>query len=116
MIPFLLLGAVAVVGAVALAAFWKEIVQWIKKVYNKLPDSVKQNLQGAKAFLEKLGTAIKNIMKYYSYNENTEKWTETTTEREVSEDEVPKEFLEKMKYKSKLDITDDVQEKLELVA
>ena len=50
------------------------------------------------------------------YNENTEKWTETTTEREVSEDEVPKEFLEKMKYKSKLDITDDVQEKLELVA
>ena len=116
MIPFILLGAAAVVGAVALAAFWKEIIQWIKKVYDKLPDSVKKNLQGAKAFLEKLGGVIKNIMKYYSYNENTGKWTETTTEREVSEDEIPKELLEKVKHKSKLDITDDVQEKLELVA
>lgn len=113
MIPFILLGAAAL-GAVALAMYWREIVAWLKRVYEKLPDSVKQNLQGATAFVQKLANTIKNIMNYYSYNEKTEKWTETTVTKEVNENDVPKHIREKMAKNAKVDITDELQEKLEL--
>lgn len=116
MIPLILLGAAAVVGAVALAAFWKEIVGWIKKVYEKLPESIKQNLQGAMAFVERVEGALKNIMNYYSYNEQTQKWTETVVSREVDPSSIPDHIREKIKHSSKVDITDELQEKLELVA
>ena len=113
MIPFILLGAMAL-GAVALAVYWKEIVAWLKRVYDKLPDSIKQNLQGATAFVHKLGGVIKNIMNYYSYNEKTQKWTETTVSKEVNENDVPKHIREKMAQTAKVDISDELQEKLEL--
>lgn len=116
MIPLVLLGVALAAGAVALAVFWKEIVGWIKRVYEKLPASIKQNLQGAVAFVERIAGAIKNIMNYYSYNEETQKWTETTVSREVEPNQVPKHILDRMKTASKVDITDELQEKLELVA
>lgn len=114
MIPFVLLGAAAV-GAVALALYWKELVAWLKRVHDKLPESVKRNLQGATAFVHKLGGVVKNIMNYYSYNEKTEKWTETVVSKEVNESDIPKEIREKMAKTAKVDITDKVQEKLELI-
>lgn len=113
MIPFILLGAAAV-GAVALALYWREIVAWLKRVYEKLPASVKQNLQGATAFVQKLGGVVKNIMNYYSYNEKTEKWTETVVSKEVNESDIPKHIREKIAKTAKVDITDEMQEKLEL--
>lgn len=116
MIPLVLLGVALAAGAVALAVFWKEIVGWIKRVYEKLPASIKQNLQGAVAFVERIAGVIKNIMNYYSYNEETQKWTETTVSREVDESQIPKHIREKVKVNAKVDITDELQEKLELVA
>lgn len=115
MIPLIWLVGVAIgAGAVALAVYWKDIVAWLQRVYDKLPDSVKQNLQGATAFVQKLANTIKNIMNYYSYNEKTEKWTETTVTKEVSENDVPKHIRERMAKTAKVDITDELQEKLEL--
>ncbi len=116
MIPLIWLAGAAVVGAVVLAAFWKEIVAWIEKIYAKLPPSIKENLQGAVAFVERVAGAIKNIMNYYSYNEKTEKWTETVVSREVDENQIPKHIREKLKTQNKADITDELQEKLELTA
>ena len=54
MIPVAYLVGAAVIGAVVVTAFWKEIVAWLKRVWAKLPDPVKDNLQGAKAYLEKV--------------------------------------------------------------
>jgi len=116
MIPLILLGVALGAGAIALTVYWKEVVAWLKRVLEKLPDSVKQNLQGATAFIQKLANTVKNIMNYYSYNEKTEKWTETTVTKEVSENDVPKHIREKMAKTSKVDITDELQEKLELAS
>ena len=118
MIPLIWLagaGIAAVAGAVVLVAFWKEIVAWVDKVMAKLPPSVRENLQGAVAFVERVAGAIKNLMNYYSYDEQTQKWTETVVSREVDESQIPKHIREKMKAQSKVDITDDLQEQLELV-
>jgi hypothetical protein len=90
MIPLIWLVGVAAIGAVALAVYWKEIVEWLNGV-------------------------IKNIMNYYSYNEKTQKWTETTVSKEVNENDVPKHIREKMAQTAKVDISDELQEKLELV-
>ena len=116
MIPLIWLVGVAIVGAagVALAVYWKDIVAWLSRVYDKLPDSVKQNLQGATAFVHKLSGVIKNIMNYYSYNEKTQKWTETIVSKEVNENDIPKHIREKMAKTAKVDITDELEEKLEL--
>ena len=100
MIPLIWLVGVAAIGAVALAVYWKEIVEWLKRVYEKLPDCINH---------------IKNIMNYYSYNEKTQKWTETTVSKEVNENDVPKHIREKMAQTAKVDISDELQEKLELV-
>ena len=50
MIPLLWLAGAAVVGViggVAIAVYWKKIIAWIEKVYEKLPSSIQQELQGA---------------------------------------------------------------------
>ena len=115
MIPLILLG-MAAAGAIALAVFWKEIVAWVKRVIERLPESVKRNLQGATAFVEKVVGVIKNIMNYYSYDGQTKKWTETVVSREVDPSQIPKNIREKMEQGSrKVDISDELQEKLELI-
>lgn len=114
MIPFILLGAALAGGAIVLAVFWKEIVSWVKRVMDRLPDSVKKNLEGVTAFVEKLKGVVKNIMNYYSYDQKTEKWTETVVSREVDPSQIPKNIREQMERRSKVDISDEFQEKLEL--
>lgn len=116
MIPVLLLGAALIGGAVVLAVFWKDIAAWVSRVWEKLPASVKENLQGAKAFVQKLDATFKNVMNYYSYDQKTQKWTETVVSKEVDQSQIPADILKKFKAKSKIDITDDVQEKLELMS
>lgn len=120
MIPLIWLAGAAVAGLVGgaiIATFWKEIVGWIKKVYEKLPPSIKQNLQGAMAFLERIDNVLKNIMNYYSFNEQTQKWTETIVTKEVDDlNSIPEHIRKKLENSRKVDITDELQEKLELVA
>ena len=119
MIPLLWLAGAAVVGiigGVAIAVYWKEIIGWIEKVYAKLPAIIQQDLQGAMAFIRKLDEIYTNIMKYYSYSEQTEEWTETTVSQTVDASKVPDSNKKKMQSKkSELDITDEVEEQLKLV-
>jgi len=118
MIPLLWIAGAAVaglVGGVVIAAYWKEIIGWIEKVYAKLPANIQQDLQGAMAFVRKLDNAFTNIMKYYSYSEQTQEWTETTVSKVVDPSSVPDHIRKKMPITGELDITDDVQEQLKLV-
>ena len=87
MIPLLWLAGAAVVGiigGVAIAVYWKKIIAWIEKVYEKLPSAIQQELQGAMAFLRKVDEIYTNVMKYYSYTEQTEEWTETIVSTNLS--------------------------------
>lgn len=115
MISVLLLAGAAIVGAAAVAVFWKDIAAWLSRVWEKLPHNIKENLQGAKAFIENVASKIKNIWYYYSYNRDTQKWTETVVSKEVSESEIPQDILEKMRRSNKVDITSEAEKQLELM-
>lgn len=98
MIPLLLLGGLLLGGAL-LATFWKDIVNWIKRGAEKILEKIKQVVVGVKIFVKKMNEAVKEISKHYSKNEN-QQWSETLVTREISESEVPKEILQKVKRSS----------------
>ncbi len=115
MIPVAYLVGAAIVTAVVVGVFWKEISAWIKRIWEKLPESVKANLQGAKAFVEKIGSTAKNIMAYYSYNKDTDKWNETIVTKEVSMSEIPDDIRKKVERSGgRAEITEELEKKLEL--
>lgn len=109
MIPLIYLAGAAIVGVAVVAMFWKEIVSWMKRIYEKLPASVKENLKGAMAFVKKIGDTFKNLMVYYSYGEKTQKWTETTVSREVDSGSIPAHILKKLKATEQVDITEELE-------
>ncbi len=114
MLPVLFLGAAAVGTAIAVAVYWKEIRAWLNRIWEKLPPSIKENLQGAKAFIDKIDNVFKNVMKYYSFNEQTQKWQETVVTKEVNQKDIPKDILEKFQARQKhsLDISTDIEKHL----
>lgn len=114
MLPLVLLGAVAAIAATAVAVYWKKIAAWLKAGYDLLPDSIKKQLQGFKTLVISAYNAFKNVVKYYSYNKETDKWQETIITKEVDESEIPEDILNKLKKKNEVDISQDVKEKLEL--
>ncbi len=116
MIPVIILAGAVALGAVVLAKFWKEINEWISRIWKKLPPHVKEHLQGAKAFLERVEATVKNVFYYYSYNNETEKWTETVVSRQVDPESIPQDIREKMRERNNLEITDDVKQMLTVTA
>lgn len=116
MIPLLLLGGVALAGGIAIGIYWKNISAWIKKIWDNLPQNIKQHLQGAVALVQKVGYVCKNIMRYYSYNSQTKKWSQTSVTTEVDESTIPEHIRARMQSSdaNEVDISNELQEKLEL--
>ena len=113
MLPLIwIVAGAAAIGVLAL--FWKEIKAWIDRIYQKLPESIQENLKGLMAFVQKIEDTVKNIIVYYSYREDTQQWTETTVSRVVDPSTVPKHILKKSTQMKKVDITNDLQKELEL--
>ena len=104
----LLLGA-AVVGLVA--AFWKELVSFLRKAVQKVQQIVAGIVYGCKVFMKKIQEGIKEISRHYSKVD--QHWEETTITRVVSESEVPDEILKRAKANEELDITDELEMQLE---
>lgn len=113
MIPVLLLGGLALAG-IALAAYWKEIANWLKRIWQKLPSSIKDRLQGAVALVRKIGDTFKNVMKYYSYDKDTKKWSETVVTKEVNESEIPDHIRSRLIKQNETDISEDLEEQLKM--
>lgn len=111
----LFLAAIAggAVGALV-ATFWKQIVSWFKKAWEKLTEAFKKGFKGVKAFLTKIAGVIKNLAKYYSFNASTKKWQETVVTREVDPSEVPEEFRTELKSSDQIDISDEFTKQLTL--
>ncbi len=117
MIPLILLGAAALTGAL-IAVYWKKIVKWLQAAYEYLPESLKKRIQGFVTLVKAIHGVFKNIVKYYSYNEETQKWKQTIVTQEVNESEIPDEIKAKIKSSmtGEVDTSEDVREKLELSA
>ncbi len=90
----LIMGATLLVGASALATFWNNIINWLKRVYKKLETVIKGVLHGSRIFMKKMGEAVKEISKNYS--KVGTKWQETIVDKNIALNEVPDEYLNKM--------------------
>lgn len=113
MLPLLLLAGGVALG-ITVAIYWKNITAWLERIWEKLPPIVKDYLQGALAFVRRIGDTVKNIVKYYSYNEETKKWNETVVTQEVDESTIPESIRKKLDYSSEVETTDDLQRELKL--
>ncbi|MFQ9513863.1 MAG: hypothetical protein ACLR19_09535 [Clostridia bacterium] len=82
-----------------IAVYWRNVVQWIERVWNKLQERMKASIEGVKTFIVKTKDGFKNSIKYYSRNKITEEWQETVVLKPVDENEIPKEILEKLKHR-----------------
>lgn len=114
MIPLVLLGAGLLLGA-GVAIYWKKLAAWIKRIWERLPYSVKQNLQGATTFVKKIYGTFTDVINYYSYDREAKSWSETTVTKEVNENDVPAHIRAKLQGSAEsVETTDEVEEKLKL--
>ncbi|WP_312510534.1 hypothetical protein [Massilia sp.] len=100
--------------ALVAATFWKDLVDWLKRVVEKVREVVAKVVAGVKIFVRKVGEAIKEIAKSYSQDEQG-RWQETIVTREVSESDVPKDILDKVKRQrgTAVDVTKELELELE---
>jgi len=72
-----------------------EIISWLKRGIEAVKKAINMIVIGTKIFIKKIGEAFKEIGKHYSQS-NDGKWHETIVTREISENEVPIEFRNKV--------------------
>ncbi len=117
MIDLLFWAGTALLGAavgVALVAFWDNIVNWFKEIWNELPESVRQDLKSIAAFVVSANEGLFGVLNNYLYNERTKKWTEKTYTREIDPSELPENIRNQLARNSAVDVTDELLEKLKL--
>jgi nucleoside diphosphate kinase len=107
MIPILLLLGAVVVG---LTVFWKQLVEWMKRIVQKLKEVLKVPIEGMKTFITRTKDGLKNIAKSYSKNKITGEFEETITRKAVNESDVPAEI--RAKISGTFDIEIDTTEEL----
>lgn len=84
----------------ALAKYWKNIVNWIKKAVDKIKEVLNIVVEGTRTFILRTRDGLINKSKYYSKNKITKEWEETVYTKSVSESEVPPEILAKVRSAS----------------
>ena len=94
MIGTMLLIGAAIVGGGLIATFWRQIVDWMKRVLEKVKTLVQGVVAGSRIFFSKMQDAGKEISKNYA--KVGTKWQETIVERTVEISEIPEEYLNKM--------------------
>ena len=94
MIGTLLLLTGVIAGAGIIATFWKEIVNWLKRILDKIKTMVQGTVEGFKVFFTRMQGMGKEISK--NYVKVGTKWQETIVEKTVELSEIPKEYLDKM--------------------
>ncbi|MBR6013429.1 MAG: hypothetical protein IK062_06565 [Selenomonadaceae bacterium] len=109
MIPWLV---AAGVGALLVAAFWDEIVDWLKELTSKIANLFRNIGHAAKIFAQKVRGRILKILHTLFYKENN-KWIKETTRAEVDESEVPA-WAKAGVRSNETDVTDTYKQELSL--
>lgn len=105
-----------ILGAVlfAVAFFWKDIVEWIKKAVDKIRQVFGVVVDGVKTFLIRTREGLKERAKYYNKNKMTKEWEEKITTKDIDENDVPADILAKVK-KAEIGVEVSTTEELKLV-
>ncbi len=95
----IILGIAAAVIA-ALAIFWRNILEWLKKAIKKLQEVLGITIEGTKTFIKRTADNLQNISKYYNINKITGEWEENIYTKNVAASEVPADILRKVQNSS----------------
>ncbi|GGZ99637.1 hypothetical protein DC083_08880 [Ignatzschineria ureiclastica] len=128
MVPLLLVGAAAFAAGVFISKFWKQIVKFFQTIYQKLPASVRNKIERYFILIQKIGNGLyKQVVKLYEplYDTSIGKffrglfgrpqYRETVSERIIDDpSEIPAHIRQRVDDYYMADITDEVEEKLEL--
>ena len=108
MIGTLLLLTGVIAGAGIIAAFWKEIVNWLKRILDKVKTMVQGAVEGFKIFFARMQGVGKEVSKNYA--KIGTKWQETIVEKTVELSEIPKEYLDRMTVSQReYDFTEELE-------
>lgn len=111
MIGTLLLLTGVIVGGGIIAAFWNEIVNWMKRILEKVKTVIQGTVEGFKIFFTRMQGMGKEISK--NYVKVGTKWQETIVEKTVEISEIPREYLDKMTVSEKeYDFTSELERQL----
>lgn len=108
----LITGAALIAGAGLLAAYWNNLVDWLKRAIKKVSEIVKTVVYGSKVLIRKISEGLKEISKHYSKDE-IGRWQETIVTKTIPESEVPKEIREKAENVYEYDLTDELELQLQ---
>lgn len=107
----LLIGGL-ILGVGVIAAFWKEIQAWLKKVLEKIRVVVKGTVEGVRVFFSRLHGVGKEISK--NYTKVGMKWKETVVVKNVEIDEIPEEYRKNLAIEGKeYDYTNELERELQ---
>lgn len=113
----ILTGLILAAGALAVgvaATFWDDLRSWLVDGLKILMQKIPGIVHGVKVFLGKIYQAYQQVSKTY-YQDEQKKWHETVQTREISENEVPLDVLEKaQKTNGMYDVTNQFENILEM--
>ena len=116
MLPAIIAGVVGL-GAILVASFWDEILDWIRDFVRSLArawNSVRDYLPHAARIIgDSIVGAMVAIMHKLYYKDGNQ-WYEETTTRKIDESEVPPDILAKIKKQENADITEEMELELGL--
>ena len=107
----LITGAAIIAGVGIVAAFWNDMIDWLKRAIAKVESVVAGILYGSRVFVIKISEGVQEISRHYSKVEDH--WQETTVTKTVSASEVPQEILDRANLYQELDITEDLELQLQ---
>lgn len=107
----LILGATLIVGGTLVAKYWNKVLDFMKKVIDKLKKKVHGVLMGSAVFIKKIGNKYQNRTKHYSKDE-LGKWKETIVTYEQNEDEVPEKYRNYATMEDEFDLSPELEMEL----
>ena len=100
------------IGALFVAAFWDEIVDWLKDLVSKIKNLFRGIGHAAKLFAQKAARGILKIIHKLFFKQDN-KWYQETTRTEIDESEVP-EWAKRGVSEYETDVTNTYSRELAL--
>ena len=106
----ILIGVLLAATLVGLAAFWKALITWLKRVIEQVGKMIGAVVEGVKTFIVRLSDGIKNVAKSYSKNKVNGAWEETISRKSVAERDIPPELIARVNAKlgKEVDTTEEL--------
>ncbi|MBO6177917.1 MAG: hypothetical protein J6M62_12170 [Selenomonadaceae bacterium] len=120
MITTLILGLIAVTGAVAIAKHWPEIIDWLTKYVKELLqiflDVAQTIMHAGMALAKTLADGFTEII-HKEYYQEGEQWMEQVTRRKIDKSQMPPYIKQKLGLSeagTEVNITSDIERELKL--